>query len=96
MGMLVWSKRYLERAVWELWTMSAQARQGLKVAAGVAHGVRMPVTDLSGWTPSPDVAAVLVPFEDAEAISRLQPDYFSQLSVPVIVEVGSAETSLER
>ena len=66
-----------------------------KVAPDAPHGVRVLVKDLDAFTSHADVVMALIPLEDANSISSLEPGAFKGRSVPVFVEVGGAKQARE-
>ena len=66
-----------------------------KVAPNTPHGVRVLVKDLDEFTSQANVVMALVPLEDANSISGLEPGALKDLSVPVFVEVGGAKQARE-
>ncbi|MBI5249785.1 MAG: nitronate monooxygenase, partial [Desulfomonile tiedjei] len=65
-----------------------------KVSPGIAHGVRVLVQDIERFSSEPGVAAALIALEDVDSLSSLDSGALSRLSIPVMVEVASADQAV--
>ena len=61
-----------------------------KVSPDIPHGVRVLIKDLERFASAEGTKLVLIPLEDAEQLSSLEPGALKEIGVPVLVEVGSA------
>lgn len=60
------------------------------VPTGIARGVRISLRELGNLPPDPDLRLAMIPLEEAPRVAALPPGLFSQTTVGVLVEVGSA------
>ncbi|MEW6349527.1 MAG: SDR family NAD(P)-dependent oxidoreductase [Thermodesulfobacteriota bacterium] len=54
------------------------------------HGLRLPLDELTGLSPSEYLRVLLIPLEDADEFADLPEGALSRLGVPVMAEVGNA------
>ncbi len=64
-----------------------------KVAPDAPHGVRVLVKDLDAFTSHADVVMALIPLEDANSISSLEPGAFKEPVGPGFCRGGWSKTS---
>jgi NAD(P)H-dependent flavin oxidoreductase YrpB (nitropropane dioxygenase family) len=61
-----------------------------KVSPDIPHGVRVLIKDLERFASGEGIKLVVIPLEEAEQVSSLEPGALKKFGVPVLVEVGSA------
>ena len=61
-----------------------------KVSPDIPHGVRVLIKDLERFASAEGTKLVLIPLEEAEQVSSLEPGALKRIGVPILVEVGSA------
>ncbi len=61
-----------------------------KASPDIPHGVRVLIKDLERFASAEGTKLVLIPLEEAEQVSSLEPGALKENGVPVLVEVGSA------
>ena len=64
------------------------------VSPEIPHGVRIPLQEALRWGLVHDAKMIVIPYEDAEEVCRIDPAELRKSGIPVLVEVGNAKQAI--